>query len=492
MTEQDRSSTPEQEADAGGRRGSGRRGSARRAGPLAVVGRTLVLGVSLAVFGTCGFTWYTYHSLAAGITTSHALDPVKQAAPPRPTDSAGHLDTSVNVLLIGLDSRRDQDGRSLPQAVLENDLHAGSSSDIGGYNTNTLILMHIPANGGKVEAFSIPRDDYVDLVNAPGQPKLGKHKIKEAYDRAKYQAVNQLTAQGVTDPVELEHRSREAGRQATLLTVQNMLQVPIDHFAEVNLIGFYHVAQALGPIEVCLKKAVKDPIVARTSTRVGHGSGADFPAGPQFLNAAQSLSFVRQRYNLPNGDLDRTQRQQAFLAGVTKQLRDQGVFGDLGRMQGLLDAVKQDVVIDDSWKLLDFAQQVPDLTGGNVEFHTLGSVLSQPDLGGSDGDVNIVDVAKIRAQVKQTIGDTDSTPPAPPAGPSDVPSASPNATANANANADSTASATPGAGSSTGGPTTDTPAPDSGATATASPTSGTIADEFSGSAVDGGSIPCVY
>jgi LCP family protein required for cell wall assembly len=462
--------------------------ASRRTRPLAVAGRTVAAGVSLAVFGTCGFTWYTYHSLAAGMTVSTALDTVKEAAPPRPTDRTGHLDNSVNILLIGLDSRRDQDGNPVPQDILENDLHAGSSAKIGGYNTNTLILMHIPADGGKVEAFSIPRDDYVDLINAPGQHPLGKHKIKEAYDRAKYFASEQLTQQGVTDPVELEHRSREAGREATLLTVQNMLQVPIDHFAEVNLLGFYHVAQALGPIEVCLKKAAKDPIVARGPGIVGHGSGADFPAGPQKLNASQALSFVRQRYNLPNGDLDRTKRQQAFLAGVTKQLKDQGVFGDLGKTQQLIDVVKKDVVIDNKWDLLDFAQQVPNLTGGNVEFHTLGAITDQPNLGGDDGDVNIVDVAKARAQVQDTIEHTDPAP-------SDSSTGSASATGSPTGSASATGSPTSGTSSSdspTAGDTAsagDSTSPSADASDSGG---GSIADTFAGNAVEGGQIPCVY
>ncbi|MDH6142888.1 LCP family protein required for cell wall assembly [Kitasatospora sp. GP30] len=473
-----------------GHEGGSHRRPPRRPAPLAVAGRTVAIGLSLAVFGTCGFTWYTYHSLTTGMTTSSALDTVKQAAPPRPTDTAGHLDTSVNVLLIGLDSRRDQDGNPVPQDILENELHAGSSADIGGYNTNTLILMHIPANGGKVEAFSIPRDDYVDLINAPGKHPLGKHKIKEAYDRAKYYAEEELSKQGVTDPVELEHRSREAGRQATLLTVQNMLQVPIDHFAEVNLLGFYHVAQALNGIDVCLKKPASDPIVARTATHAGHGSGADFPAGQQHLNASQALSFVRQRYNLPNGDLDRTKRQQAFLAGATKQLKDQGVFGDLGKLQQLIDVAKKDVVIDDGWNVLDFAQQVPNLTGGNVEFHTLGAITDQPNLGGDDGDVNIVDVPKARAQVHQTIGDTDASPSAAAGTSASASAAATSTDAPSGSSSGTTSPASPSATDAPGGGATATDAPST--TATDSPSGGSIADDFAGDSVEGGQIPCVY
>ncbi len=48
----------------------------------------------------------------------------------------------MNVLLIGLDSRKDQNGNDLPPQELLDKLHAGDS-DSGGYNTNTLILVHI-------------------------------------------------------------------------------------------------------------------------------------------------------------------------------------------------------------------------------------------------------------------------------------------------------------------------------------------------------------
>ncbi|MGW8955497.1 LCP family glycopolymer transferase [Streptomyces sp. NPDC055709] len=47
------------------------------------------------------------------------------------------------------------------------------------YNTNTLILIHVPGDGGKATAFSIPRDDFVDI------PSHGKDKVKKAYGLAK-------------------------------------------------------------------------------------------------------------------------------------------------------------------------------------------------------------------------------------------------------------------------------------------------------------------
>jgi hypothetical protein len=109
------------------------------------------------------------------------------------------------------------------------------------------------------------------------------------------------------------------------------------------------------------------------------------------------LAFVRQRDNLPNNDLDRTHRQQAFLAAVTTKLKAQGAFGNLGQLQGLLNVAKKDVVIDQGWDLLSFAQQAKNLTGGNVEFHTL------PIKGyGKDPnnlDINLIDIPYIQAVV---------------------------------------------------------------------------------------------
>ncbi|WP_327067444.1 LCP family protein [Kitasatospora sp. NBC_01302] len=362
----------------------------RRRSPLVVAGRTIACTLSLAVLGSSGFAWYAYTSLTTGLTTSTALSAVRKSAPP-------HLDSSVNILLIGLDSRKDMNGNDLPKQFVQDELNAGSS-EIGGYNTNTLIVLHIPANGGKVTALSIPRDDYVQTEGADGK----MHKIKEAYGIAKAAADAKLANKGLSKAQE-EQQSREAGRAATLATVQNFLGIPIDHFAEVNLLGFYDIAQAIGPVQVCLNHATSDP------AETGQGSGFSGQAGLNTLNASQALAFVRQRHNLPGGDLDRTHRQQAFISSAEYKLKQEGVFGDLGKMQGLFNVVKKDVVIDDQWNILDFAQQAPNLTGGNVEFNTL-PIAGFATIGGED--VNKVDPVQIK-QIVQTLFGHDPAP-APP------------------------------------------------------------------------------
>ncbi|MGW4698299.1 LCP family protein [Kitasatospora cineracea] len=391
----------------------GPRRAVRRPAPGLIAGRTAACALSLAVLGVSGFAWYTNEQLN-GVSRSHALDQARKNAPK-------HLDSSVNILLIGLDSRKNMDGTDLPKEFVQDELHAGSS-EIGGYNTNSLIVLHIPPSG-KAQAVSIPRDDWVQTYNADGTE--GKmHKVKEAYGYAKDAAEEKLRAKGVKG-ADLEQQSREAGRSATIQTVQKLLDIPIDHFAEVNLIGFYDIAKALEPIPVCLNKAVDDPIVSRVTDSKGNvikpggGTGLKLPAGVSQLNAADALSFVRQRHNLTNGDLDRTHRQQAFIASVEYKLKQQGVLGDLGKMQDLLNVVKKDVVIDDQWQILDFAQQAPNLTGGNVEFNTL-PIDKFATIGGQE--VNQVDPAKLRRIVKQLFGQPlDADPAATPATPAPTP-----------------------------------------------------------------------
>ncbi len=336
---------------------------------------TLVSVVALLMTGA---GYWVAHGALGGITISQALT----AEDPR---SSGN---NMNILLIGLDSRKDQEGNDLPWSILKQ-LHAGDSEQ-GGYNTNTLILVHVGADG-KVVAFSIPRDDWVPFTGVPGYNHI---KIKEAYGLTKQYVEQRLADQGVSSQRELETRGREAGRAATLRAVRSLTGVPIDYFAEINLAGFYDLAQTLGGVEVCLNHAVYDSF-----------SGADFPAGRQRLNASQALAFVRQRHGLDNGDLDRTHRQQAFLSSVMRDLQDSGTFTNFDRLSSLMAVARKDVVLSAGWDENLF-RRMGDLAGGNVEFRTL-PVVRYDNIDGQD--VNIIDPAAIRAEVAAALGNAPQT-----------------------------------------------------------------------------------
>ena len=336
------------------------------------MGRTVLALLASVALVVTGMGYWGANGLLGGIATSLALE----GDAPRSTGGA------MNILLIGLDSRKDQDGNDLPDEVLDK-LHAGDSG-VGGYNTNTLILVHIGADD-RVVAFSIPRDDYVAVSGITGHDHI---KIKEAYGLTKGQTEDELHDQGVNDAAELERRGREAGRQATLRAVRNLTGQPIDYFAEVNLAGFYDLAASLGGVEVCLNHAVYDDF-----------SGADFPAGRQTLDGAQALAFVRQRHGLQNGDLDRTHRQQAFLLSVMHNIQSSGGLSDLDTFRELMTVARKDLVLSQGWDEKQF-RRIGALSGGDITFQTL-PVLRYDFADGQS--INIVDPAAIRAQIAAAI-----------------------------------------------------------------------------------------
>jgi LCP family protein required for cell wall assembly len=330
--------------------------------------RISVALASILALALTGVSWWVAHKALGGFTISQAL------GLDFPRSSAG----AMNILLMGLDSRKDQDGNDLPPDILQK-LHAGDS-DSGGYNTNTLILVHISASN-HVVAFSIPRDDYIPVDDIPGHSHV---KIKEAYGLKKADTEQKLVDQGVGDQHQLETQGREAGRAATLAAVRNLTGVPIDYFAEISLVGFYDLGASLGGVEVCLNQPVSDEY-----------SGADFPAGRQTLTGEQALAFVRQRHGLDNGDLDRTHRQQAFLVSVMRKLKDEGSFTDLSKLNSLIAIARKDIVLSSGWSDEQF-RRIGGIAGGGVEYRTL-PVLRYDSVDGQD--VNIVDRDAIKAEV---------------------------------------------------------------------------------------------
>jgi len=267
-----------------------------------------------------------------------------------------------NILLMGLESRTYWNGTILPPKILAK-LHAGSAQAVadgtGGNDTNTLILIHIFAGGKKAVGFSIPRDDWVNFAATIGPQQVGK--IDQAYGVSMFFREQQV----VTHHPDMSRNrvaflGNEAGQAAAVATVEQLTGVHIDHFAAVNLYGFYELAKVLGGINVCLNHAVDDPY-----------SGAHFPAGYQHLNAQQTLAFVRQRHGLPNGDLDRTHRQQAFLDSVLLQLHQDGVLDDLTKIQAMLTVAANYVITDAGWNLFDFASEMRSLTSAHLTFYTL-------------------------------------------------------------------------------------------------------------------------
>lgn len=350
-----------------------------------LVGAKLLVGlVSVVVVVGTGIGWVTYRTASAGITTSEAL-----AGEPISTG------TDQNILIMGLDSRRDQRGRPLPPDIYDA-LHAGGE-DSGEGDADALIVLHLAAGGGPATAISIPRDDYVYLAGCPTWDCRGK--IKEAYRFAYEQVMERdgseggrstTTSSAGRDSAVKEQKAREAGRKAEITTVRRLLQIPIDHFIEVTLVGFFQIARVVQPITVCLNEDTSDR----------YYSGADFQKGRQQISADQAMAFVRQRRDASDAlfsDLDRTRRQQAFIVSLVNALRRSGVLSSPTRLRALFDVAKQNVAVDARLDLDDFLRNVPTLPKSPIMLYTL-PVIGFGEI--SNGEqVNFIDVATIRTIV---------------------------------------------------------------------------------------------
>ncbi|MET9267584.1 LCP family protein [Amycolatopsis sp. NPDC004079] len=350
-----------------------------------------VVALVAVLLGGAVYGWAELRALLSGVTTSTALD--GQARPGGDT----------NILVMGLDSRLDERGEPLPAELYEQ-LHAGDQR-VGGYNTDVLMLLHVPADGGHPTVISIPRDDYTDLSGCPDG--VCKGKIKEAYGYAFAAESQRLAAQGVTEKAAREQRSRDAGRAAEVATVRQFLGgVAVDHFVEVTLVAFFQLAQVVQPITVCLADSTRDSY-----------SGADFPAGQQQISAAQALAFVRQGHDPRHEftDLDRERRQQAFLVSLAHQLKEGRVFGDPVKLGQLVSVAKQNIAIDSGLDLNALARQAETFAGGDLTLASLPVERFEKDARGED--VNIVDPVKIRAAAARLLGRTVPPPPAATAGP---------------------------------------------------------------------------
>jgi LCP family protein required for cell wall assembly len=333
-----------------------------------------VMMAATVVVGT-GVAWSKIRSFESGINhiSSAAL-------------GGGGEDGAIDILLVGLDSRTDAHGNPLSQEELET-LKAGDDEST---NTDTIILVRIPNNGRSATAISIPRDSYVD---APG---IGKMKINGVYGSVHLEKLKQLVEQRGMDPAVAEPEATEAGREALIKTVANLTGVTVDHYAEIGLLGFALITDALGGVNVCLKNDVYEPL-----------SGADFSAGWHKLDGPQALSFVRQRHDLPRGDLDRVVRQQVFMASLAHEVISGKTLSSPSTLNKLQQAVQRSVVISDGWDVMQFAEQMQKLAGGNVAFATI-PVLEE-DGWSDDGMQSVVrvDPTQVRDWVAGLLQDQD-------------------------------------------------------------------------------------
>ncbi len=243
-----------------------------------------VLAVIVALLLVAGIGTYFY--LNSKVTRSNIL--VNYVGRPGPG-------SGTNWLIAGSDSRQGLSKRE------ERRLSTGQLTGAG--RSDTIMILHIPAGGGKPLLISIPRDSYVNI------PGVGMDKINAAFS---------------------------IGGPALLAkTIQSDTGLYINHFMDIGFGGFVRVVNAVGGVRMCLVHKLYD-----------RASGLHLHRGCQVLNGAQALAYVRDRHDFATQDLQREQDQRIFLSALLKKMTSIGVilnpFASLPAASGVVGALTVD------------------------------------------------------------------------------------------------------------------------------------------------------
>lgn len=231
----------------------------------------------------------------------------------RPATSGG-----TTFLLVGTDSRAEA-----PTTGSD----AAPGVDAGSQRSDVIMLGTLAPDGEHASVVSIPRDSWVDI------PGRGMNKINAAY--------------------------AFGGAPLLIETVEKLTGVRVDHFGVVDFAGFTSLVDSVGGIDVQVAQATGN-------------AGVDFRAGENHLDGTQALAYVRQRYGLPNGDLDRAARQQNAIKALLGKVQEKATT-DPTALYAFATSVGDAVSVDDSLSntgLVQLALENRNLRGSGVAFVT--------------------------------------------------------------------------------------------------------------------------
>lgn len=237
---------------------------------------------------------------------------------PEPTGEAAE---ARNFLLLGVDKGSGE--------TIEEELADGQWSP-GAFRSDTIMLLHVPADREKAFLVSLPRDS---LVRVPG------------YQRQK---INAAFSYG--------------GPDLAVRTVEALTGVYVDHVAMIDWAGFKDLTRAIGGVPVTVAETFTDPRNDRT-----------WEAGTHILEGTKALQYVRTRYGLQDGDFDRIRRQQNFLRAVMRKTTSNGTLANPIKLTNLVHAVTAATTVDSGFSTADIRRLALTLRGlgtKDVEFIT--------------------------------------------------------------------------------------------------------------------------
>jgi LCP family protein required for cell wall assembly len=300
--------------------------SARHAAPRARWRRVLTgfLVVVLLILGAGSVTAFVAYQKLNGninhIDVSNLIGPAKE----RPQKVAEDP-KAENILVMGSDKRSGK-----------------NAANVAGARSDTTIVLHLAADRKSATLVSIPRDSMVPIPSC----------TKEDGTVVPAQTIAMFNS-----------AFSEAGPACTIKTVEKLTKIRIDHYIVVDFSGFKNMIDALGGVKVCIPHAVNDP-----------QSHLNLAAGTHTVKGEQALAYVRTRHGLGNGsDLERIDRQQAFISSMVKKVKSTGVLLRPDKLYNFLSAATSSLTTDfGSLKsMAGLAQDVKGLPTKEVTFLTI-------------------------------------------------------------------------------------------------------------------------
>lgn len=207
--------------------------------------------------------------------------------------------------------------------LLGSDTRSGSeAAQVSGSRADSIMLMHIPADGKGVYLVSIMRDTWVNI------PGYGSAKINAALNYG--------------------------GISLQVATVENLLGIKIDHVAEIEFEGFKALVNSVNGVDV---QVPFDFDINAWS----------FKQGMQHMDGGAALAFVRARYPFADGDYQRVRNQRAFLRGLYSTMKSKGALENVGSFQSAVESIAGYMRVDSGLDAAQIAQiAAPVLTSGDT------------------------------------------------------------------------------------------------------------------------------
>jgi polyisoprenyl-teichoic acid--peptidoglycan teichoic acid transferase len=235
--------------------------------------------------------------------------------------------------------------------------------------TDTIMVATIDPETRTAGILSLPRDLWVSI------PGYANERINSAY------ALGEADKPG-------------GGPELARKTVEQLLGVPIHHYALVGFAGFEKLVNLIGGVVVDVERPIKDNEYPDQDYNVRR---IFFQPGLQRLDGESALWYVRTRH--ADSDFGRARRQQQFLLGVRRQALQLNLLPKAPAMiAALSDAVKTDLR---TTEILGLANIAKDLDSSRVTNRVVDESMTTHWVTPTGAQVEVPDRAAIKKLVQE-------------------------------------------------------------------------------------------